>query len=223
MEVDFSGKVFIKQGTIYSYGGNLTFWVKDKRPGGQPALVIITGTGKVILHDKDRADHVHAGGERDPVRGALAPAGLRGDPDPALHPPRRADDRPRDPGPRGPGHGRAVGGQQAARPAPSLPTCRCRCPRPSIITWSGGLTPARGRGPAALRDGALRREAGPAPSSASRAPGASSSSRRVEQRRPRRRRRSPAHRRGLARRLGDLPAGHGPHRSWRCCARCSSG
>ena len=54
MEVDFSGKVFVKQGTIYSYGGNLTFWVKDKRPGGQPALVIITGTGKVILHDKDR-------------------------------------------------------------------------------------------------------------------------------------------------------------------------
>ena len=35
MEIDFSGKVFIKQGTIYSYGGNLTFWVKDKRPGGQ--------------------------------------------------------------------------------------------------------------------------------------------------------------------------------------------
>ena len=54
MEVEFSGKVFIKQGTIYSYGGNLTFWVKDKRPGGQAALVIITGTGKVILHDKDR-------------------------------------------------------------------------------------------------------------------------------------------------------------------------
>jgi uncharacterized protein (AIM24 family) len=54
MEVEFSGKVFIKQGTIYSYGGNLTFWVKDKRPGGQAALVIITGTGKVILHDRDR-------------------------------------------------------------------------------------------------------------------------------------------------------------------------
>ena len=54
MEVEFSGKVFIKQGTIYSYGGNLTFWVKDRRPGGQTALVIITGTGKVILHDKDR-------------------------------------------------------------------------------------------------------------------------------------------------------------------------
>ena len=36
MEVDFSGKVFIKQGTIYSYSGNLTFWVKEKRPGAQP-------------------------------------------------------------------------------------------------------------------------------------------------------------------------------------------
>ena len=79
MEVEFSGKVFIKQGTIYSYGGNLTFWVKDRRPGGQAALVIITGTGKVILHDKDRADHLHAGGERDPVRRAVAPAGVRGD------------------------------------------------------------------------------------------------------------------------------------------------
>jgi len=54
MEIDFSGKVFIKQGTIYSYSGNLTFWVKDKRPGGVPALVIITGSGKVILTDKGR-------------------------------------------------------------------------------------------------------------------------------------------------------------------------
>jgi uncharacterized protein (AIM24 family)/Tfp pilus assembly protein PilF len=54
MEVNFSGKVFIKQGTIYSYSGNLTFWVKDKRPGGQTALVIITGTGRVILTDKER-------------------------------------------------------------------------------------------------------------------------------------------------------------------------
>jgi uncharacterized protein (AIM24 family) len=54
MEVDFSGKVFIKQGTIYSYSGNLTFWVKEKRPGGNPALVIITGNGRVILTDKDR-------------------------------------------------------------------------------------------------------------------------------------------------------------------------
>jgi uncharacterized protein (AIM24 family) len=54
MEVDFAGKVYIKQGTIYSYSGNLTFWVKERRPGGEPALVIITGTGKVILTDKDR-------------------------------------------------------------------------------------------------------------------------------------------------------------------------
>ena len=54
MEIDFSGKIFIKQGTIYSYGGNLTFWVKEKRPGGTSALVIITGKGKVILTDKER-------------------------------------------------------------------------------------------------------------------------------------------------------------------------
>ncbi len=54
MEIEFSGKVFIKQGTIYSYSGNLTFWVKEKRPGGSPALVIITGTGRVLLTDKDR-------------------------------------------------------------------------------------------------------------------------------------------------------------------------
>jgi hypothetical protein len=55
MEIDFSGKVFIKQGTLYSYSGNLTFWVKERREAGSPALVIITGTGKVILTDRDRA------------------------------------------------------------------------------------------------------------------------------------------------------------------------
>src|SRR5262249_58637614 len=54
MEVDFSGKVFIKQGTIYSYSGNLTFLVKEKRPGRRAVLVIIVGTGKVILTDKER-------------------------------------------------------------------------------------------------------------------------------------------------------------------------
>jgi len=54
MEINVSGKVFIKQGTIYSYGGNLTFWVKDRRPGGHPALVMITGQGKTILTDRDR-------------------------------------------------------------------------------------------------------------------------------------------------------------------------
>jgi uncharacterized protein (AIM24 family) len=54
MEVDFSGKVYIKQGTIYSYSGNLTFWVKDKRPGARPSLVIVTGTGRLLLTDHDR-------------------------------------------------------------------------------------------------------------------------------------------------------------------------
>jgi tetratricopeptide (TPR) repeat protein len=54
MELAVAGKVFIKQGTIYSYGGNLTFWVKDRRPGGHPALVMVTGQGKVILTDRDR-------------------------------------------------------------------------------------------------------------------------------------------------------------------------
>jgi uncharacterized protein (AIM24 family)/Tfp pilus assembly protein PilF len=54
MEINFTGKVFIKQGTIYSYSGNLTFWVKEKRATGRPALVIITGTGRVILRDRER-------------------------------------------------------------------------------------------------------------------------------------------------------------------------
>jgi uncharacterized protein (AIM24 family) len=54
MEVDFSGKVFIKQGTIYSYSGNLTFWVKEKRPGARATLVIVTGTGRLLLTEQDR-------------------------------------------------------------------------------------------------------------------------------------------------------------------------
>ncbi len=54
MEITFSGKVFVKQGTIYSYTGNLTFWVKDKRPGDMPALVIVTGSGRVLLTERDR-------------------------------------------------------------------------------------------------------------------------------------------------------------------------
>ncbi len=64
MEVDFSGKVFIKQGTIYSYGGNLTFWVKEKRPAGYPPLVIVTGTGRLILTDlKREITFMHVEGE----------------------------------------------------------------------------------------------------------------------------------------------------------------
>jgi len=54
LEVDFSGKVYIRQGTIYSYTGNLTFWVKDRRPGGQVSLAIVTGTGRLILSSGER-------------------------------------------------------------------------------------------------------------------------------------------------------------------------
>jgi len=54
LEVDFAGKVFIKQGSIYSYSGDLTFWVKDRRPGISPPLVIITGRGRLLLTDKER-------------------------------------------------------------------------------------------------------------------------------------------------------------------------
>jgi Tfp pilus assembly protein PilF len=54
LEVDFSGKIFLKLGTIYSYAGNLTFWVKEKRPAGKPSLVIVTGTGRLLLTDGER-------------------------------------------------------------------------------------------------------------------------------------------------------------------------
>jgi uncharacterized protein (AIM24 family) len=54
LEVNFSGKVFIKQGTIYSYSGNLTFWVKPQRQESAPPLVIVSGTGKLLLTDRQR-------------------------------------------------------------------------------------------------------------------------------------------------------------------------
>jgi uncharacterized protein (AIM24 family)/Tfp pilus assembly protein PilF len=54
LEVNFSGKVFIKQGTIYSYSGNLTFWVKPQRQESVPPLVIVSGTGKLLLTDRQR-------------------------------------------------------------------------------------------------------------------------------------------------------------------------
>jgi uncharacterized protein (AIM24 family)/Tfp pilus assembly protein PilF len=54
MEVNFSGKVFIKQGTIYSYSGNLTFWVKPQREGAATPLVIVSGTGRLLLSDHQR-------------------------------------------------------------------------------------------------------------------------------------------------------------------------
>jgi uncharacterized protein (AIM24 family) len=54
MQIEFSGKVYIKQGTIYSYSGNLIFGVKDRRAGARPWLVIVTGTGRLILTDQER-------------------------------------------------------------------------------------------------------------------------------------------------------------------------
>lgn len=54
LEATFSGKLFIKQGTIYSYSGNLTFWVKEPRGDAPPPLVIVTGSGRLILTDRDR-------------------------------------------------------------------------------------------------------------------------------------------------------------------------
>jgi hypothetical protein len=54
LEACFSGKLFIKQGTIYSYSGNLTFWVKEPRADAPAPLVIVTGNGRLILTDRDR-------------------------------------------------------------------------------------------------------------------------------------------------------------------------
>jgi Flp pilus assembly protein TadD/uncharacterized protein (AIM24 family) len=54
LEACFSGKLFIKQGTIYSYSGNLTFWVKEPRGDAPAPLVIVTGSGRLILTDRDR-------------------------------------------------------------------------------------------------------------------------------------------------------------------------
>ncbi len=54
MEVNFAGKVFIKQGTIYSYSGKLTFWVKPQREETVPPLVIVSGTGRLLLTDRQR-------------------------------------------------------------------------------------------------------------------------------------------------------------------------
>ncbi len=54
MEVNFSGKVFIKQGCIFSYSGNLTFWVKPQRDENISPLVIVSGRGKLLLSDRQR-------------------------------------------------------------------------------------------------------------------------------------------------------------------------
>jgi uncharacterized protein (AIM24 family) len=54
MEINFSGKVFIKQGSIYSYSGNLTFWVKPQKGENVSPLVIVSGNGKLLLSDRQR-------------------------------------------------------------------------------------------------------------------------------------------------------------------------
>ena len=86
MEIDFSGKVFIKQGTIYSYGGNLTFWVKDRRPGRPARARDHHRHRQGDPHRQGPRGHLHAGPGRDDLRRARAPPGLRGEPHAALRP-----------------------------------------------------------------------------------------------------------------------------------------
>src|SRR5712691_4053548 len=139
MEVEFSGKVYIKQGTIYSYGGNLTFWVKDKRPGGHAALVIVTGTGKVILADKDRqitfmqvenelihVEPAHLLACEEQLNPRYVPVGDGGLEFLALE-----------------GHG-MVALSVTGKPLPLAvgPELPVSVPSSSIITWSGELTPS---------------------------------------------------------------------------------
>lgn len=52
LEIEVDGKVFIKPGTVSSYLGPLTFWVKERRAGGHPSLAIVTGKGRVLLKDR---------------------------------------------------------------------------------------------------------------------------------------------------------------------------
>jgi Flp pilus assembly protein TadD len=54
VEVNVDDRVFIRPGTLYSYSGAFTFWVKERRPGGHPALAIATGRGRLLLRDQDR-------------------------------------------------------------------------------------------------------------------------------------------------------------------------
>jgi uncharacterized protein (AIM24 family) len=140
MEIEVAAKVFIKQGTIYSYGGNLTFWVKDRRPGGQPALVIITGTGKVILTDKDRevtfmqvhdetiyVEPAHLLACEESLSPRYLPVGEDGSGLEVLALEGRG----------------MVALSVASKPMalPVTPDLPVSVPASSVITWSGGLTP----------------------------------------------------------------------------------
>jgi uncharacterized protein (AIM24 family) len=54
MEIAVSGKVFIKQGSLFSYTGNTTFWVKESRAQSVNTMVIVTGEGRLMLADRGR-------------------------------------------------------------------------------------------------------------------------------------------------------------------------
>jgi hypothetical protein len=54
LEVRSAHKVFVRQGTIHSYAGNLRFWVREQRPRGEPGIAIVTGTGRLLLRDGER-------------------------------------------------------------------------------------------------------------------------------------------------------------------------
>ncbi len=141
MEVDFSGKVFIKQGTIYSYSGNLTFWVKDMRPGARPPLVIVTGTGRLLLTDVDREITFMQVAE-EPV--FVEPAHLLACEE-SLQPryTRLGDEGSglEDHRPRGPGHGRARRWPASRFPLTVKPGLPVSVPASSVIMWTGELTP----------------------------------------------------------------------------------
>jgi uncharacterized protein (AIM24 family)/Tfp pilus assembly protein PilF len=140
MEVDFSGKVFIKQGTIYSYSGNLTFWVKDKRPGARPSLVIVTGTGRLILTDQERdITFMQVADEPvfvDPVHLLACEEGLQ----PHYH--RFGDEAAGLEVVALEGRG-MVALSVASKPLPLTvkPGLPVSVPAPSVIMWTGDLTP----------------------------------------------------------------------------------
>src|SRR6185503_6558095 len=116
MEIDFSGKVFIKQGTIYSYGGNLTFWVKDRQVTFMQVHdeTIFIEPGHLLACEESLTPrYVPVGAETS----GLEVLALEGRGMVAL----------------------SVTSKPLALPVtPDLPVS---VPASSVITWSGGLTP----------------------------------------------------------------------------------
>jgi uncharacterized protein (AIM24 family) len=142
IEANFSGKLFIKQGTIYSYSGALTFWVKQPRGEAPAPLVIVTGAGRMILTDRDREitlldlddERIHV----DPrhvlaLDEGLVPRVVRVGKEDADEPMEFLEIE---------GRG-TVALSHASRPlplaiTPDLPAC---VPAASVIYWKGSLTP----------------------------------------------------------------------------------